>query len=285
MVGLGVGECMRVITVMPFLWVVLSAQTQLDLRNQTKPATKPVKVGTSLPGTCVAGDLFLKTDAQAGSNLYGCVTANLWVLQASGGVGTPLTIQADGTAVGTEPIANFVGGSGILKAISDSGSRIDILNTIDTAVVQTHTNAQSGRDWFCESNSGSPNQYSCRMSPALTQFTKGMELNWKPDVSSIGDGTTLSIDALGPVAVKLPDGTSDPVAGDIQAGRLTRIWYDGTAFRLVSALSSLSGDTRPSCGASMQSRTWFTPGGAGRKDEFAVCAKDAFDSFAWRVVY
>jgi hypothetical protein len=276
---------MRVIASIVFLTSVLSAQTKLDLRTQTNPATKPVKIGTLLPATCFAGDLFLKTTAPSGANLYGCLATNIWTLQASGGTGTSLTIQADGTVVGTEPVTNFVGGTGILKAISDTGSRIDILNTVDTAVVQTHTNEQSGRDLFCESASASATQYSCSLSPSLTALTKGMELNWKPDVNSAGNASTLSIDALGPIAIKLPDGASDPAAGDLQAGRLTQLWYDGSVFRMVSAQSPIVGAGRPSCAAATQSRIWFTPGTAGLKDELAVCAKDAANLFAWRVVY
>ncbi|OFX13533.1 MAG: hypothetical protein A2Z18_03400 [Armatimonadetes bacterium RBG_16_58_9] len=43
--------------------------------------------GTSLPGTCVVGELFLKTDAGDGANTYVCKTTNTWVLQV--GAGTP----------------------------------------------------------------------------------------------------------------------------------------------------------------------------------------------------
>lgn len=70
------------------------AQTQVDLRNQSKNvdfsgavATKPLKTGTTLPSTCQVGEMFFKSDAAPGANLYGCVAANQWILQASGGGG------------------------------------------------------------------------------------------------------------------------------------------------------------------------------------------------------
>jgi hypothetical protein len=64
------------------------AQTLLDLRSQTRNVdfsaavmTRPVKTGTVLPATCAGGQLFFKTDAPAGTNLYGCVGTNTWVTQ------------------------------------------------------------------------------------------------------------------------------------------------------------------------------------------------------------
>jgi len=69
----------------------LLAQTQVDLRSQTKqvdfsaaPATRPVKTGTTAPATCATGDLFFRTTATPGQNLFGCVAANTWI-QLSGG--------------------------------------------------------------------------------------------------------------------------------------------------------------------------------------------------------
>ena len=66
-------------------------QTQVDLRTQAKSvdfsaatATRPLKTGTSLPGTCSTGEMFFKADAAAGQNLYGCASANTWVQQAGG---------------------------------------------------------------------------------------------------------------------------------------------------------------------------------------------------------
>src|SRR5215471_9227889 len=65
------------------------AQTKIDLRTQTKSvdfsgatSTKPSKTGTGMPSTCAVGETFLKTDAQAGQNLYVCTATNVWTPQA-----------------------------------------------------------------------------------------------------------------------------------------------------------------------------------------------------------
>lgn len=42
--------------------------------------------GTTLPATCTIGEVFFKTDASAGSNVYGCTATNTWTAQAGGTV-------------------------------------------------------------------------------------------------------------------------------------------------------------------------------------------------------
>lgn len=75
--------------------IALQAQTTIHLPSQGRnfdfsaaSATKPMKTGTALPASCTAGDMFFKTDAPSGSNLYGCVAANTWSLQSGGGSGS-----------------------------------------------------------------------------------------------------------------------------------------------------------------------------------------------------
>ncbi len=68
--------------------------TQINLATQGKnidftgaPFTRPVKTGTALTATCSIGDLFFKTDAAAGQNLYACTAVNTWTPQSSSAVG------------------------------------------------------------------------------------------------------------------------------------------------------------------------------------------------------
>ncbi len=68
------------------------AQTTIDLRTQAKSVdfsaavtTRPMKTGTSLPTNCAVGEMFFKSDATAGGNLYGCASPNAWTAQAGGG--------------------------------------------------------------------------------------------------------------------------------------------------------------------------------------------------------
>lgn len=52
-------------------------------------ATNPVTVpsSTTLPATCSTGALYMDTDATSGQRVYGCESANTWVLQGDGGGG------------------------------------------------------------------------------------------------------------------------------------------------------------------------------------------------------
>lgn len=91
----------RLFQILPVLLLAGCAlgQTQLDLRTQSKsvdfsssPSTRPVQVGTTLPASCQTGQLFFKSDATAGSNLYGCTATNAWSVQSGGAPGAPATM-------------------------------------------------------------------------------------------------------------------------------------------------------------------------------------------------
>jgi hypothetical protein len=67
----------------------LTAQTRIDLRTQAKSidfsestSTKPSKAGTVLPGACTVGEVFFKTNAPAGQNLYACTATGVWSVMA-----------------------------------------------------------------------------------------------------------------------------------------------------------------------------------------------------------
>lgn len=192
--------------------------------------TLPIKSGPAagLPATCAPGEVYFATDAAAGSNVYGCTAANTWSAQ-----GTNLQIESDGVPVGLRTTANFVTGPGLMSLITDDGAKVDILTALDTAVVQTQAGQQAGGVVLCASTGGSNRDYSCAITPTLSQYKTGMVLQWKPDVNGVGGTTTLNVDTLGPVRVTLRDGVSDPGAADVMAGQLYSIWYDGAGFRLM----------------------------------------------------
>jgi hypothetical protein len=273
----------------------LAAQTQVDLRTQARgvdfgsaTSTRPLKTGGALPATCTQGDLYFLTVAAAGANLYGCVSANTWSPQpGSGSSPGVVQIQNTGTAVGARPILDLATGPGISNAVSDTGQSISIQTSIDTSVVETNVNEQSGASLLCSSPIGSGTTYTCAMSPTLTAYTAGMYLHWNPGATGTGGPTTLNVDALGPIFVKLADGVTDVGPGDLAGGRALEIWYDGAAFRLLNSPipAGILGDTRPSCAVAVRGRLWFVAGAAGTKDSLSVCAKDATDAYAWRTLY
>jgi hypothetical protein len=266
---------------------VLSLDSQSKNVDFTKAAfTRPVKTGTTLPSTCSVGDLFFQTNAVAGSNLYGCATANTWTVQSGGGSGGgSLAIDNNGTLVGSRNVMNLIGGVGVVNTISDTGTQINVQQSVDTSVIPSKATAQSGAMFLCNS-AGSSNAYTCGMSPTLQGYTTGMVLAWKPNVNGAGGATTLNVDTLGSVSLKQADGVTDPASADIVAGRLYNVWHDGTVFRLMTpAVNVATAATQPACSVSQRGRIWQTLGGTGVKDTVTVCAKDATDAYAWRAIY
>jgi hypothetical protein len=172
-----------------------------------------------------------------------------------------------------------------VNTISDTGTQINVQQSVDTSVIPSKANAQSGAMWLC-SSAGSSSAYTCGLSPTLQAYSTGMVLAWKPNVNGAGGATTLNVDTLGAVTVKQADGVTDPASADIVAGRLYTVWHDGTVFRLMTpAVNVASAATQPACNASQRGRFWQTLGTAGVKDAVTVCAKDAADAYAWRSIY
>jgi len=60
-----------------------------------------VSVGTSLPSTCSVGQLFFNSTASAGSNLYGCTSANTWTVIGGATLTSPLPVANGGTGTAT----------------------------------------------------------------------------------------------------------------------------------------------------------------------------------------
>jgi hypothetical protein len=277
-----------------WLTSTLVAQTRVDLQNQSKnvnlqtlPYTAPVKSGAVLPATCTLADLFFETTAPAGTNVYGCTSTNTWSLEGgTGGTGGNLTIDSGGTPVGTRAIANFIPGSGILNTLSDTGTQINIQQSVDTGTILSRAGHQSGQTLLCASSSASSSTYTCALSPTLTGYTRGMVLNWTPDVNGAGGPTTLNVDVLGAQSVKLADGVTDPAVGDVIGGKMYPVWSDGTVFRLMnsSLVSGLVG-TQPACSSAVRGRIWTVFSASGAKDSVTVCAKDTTDAYAWRTIY
>lgn len=199
--------------------------------------TLPMQSGVlaNLPGTCTIGETYFATNAPAGADVYGCTIANTWTAQGT------LTVESDGLAVGTRRTLNFVTGTGLVTVITDDGTEINVQSALDTSVAQTQMGDQSGATLLCASTGALTSNYRCSLSPTLTTYTMGMLLRWLPDVNGVGGSTTLNVDTLGNVPIKLVDGVTNPTSANIVGGQLYDIWYDGAVFRLPATVATGSG--------------------------------------------
>src|SRR5215831_4309964 len=99
---------------------IAAAQTRIDLKTQTKSVdfsgatlTRPMQTGTTLPSTCLVGQMFYKSDAVPGSNIFGCSSTNTWTLQAGG----PGALGPAGATGATGP----AGAPGVPGAVGATG--------------------------------------------------------------------------------------------------------------------------------------------------------------------
>jgi len=140
-------------TMLIFLMAALcSAQTLVDLRTQSKNvdfsgaiSTRSMKVGNSLPATCVTGELFFNTIVPAGSNVYGCTSTNVWSVQATGssiapGTGTTIGGTIVQPTVNVDPtVVPFLGANNAFSGLNNMSQQI-----ITKATSYTTTTADWG---------------------------------------------------------------------------------------------------------------------------------------------
>ena len=83
---------------------------------------------------------------------------------------------------------------------------------------------------------GSTDAYVVSLDVAPTAYTAGMMVAFMANTANTG-ACTLNLNSLGAKAIKV-DGTSDPATGDIQAGQVVMVIYDGTNFQLQTDVPS-----------------------------------------------
>lgn len=94
---------------------------------------------------------------------------------------------------------------------------------------------------FCSSSSGSATAYSCNLSPAIAAYTNGLGFYWKPDVDGAAGTVTLAVNGLAATDVRTGDGTVLPRAGDILAGEIYFVIFEGGVFRLTRQPTKATG--------------------------------------------
>lgn len=151
-------------------------------------------------------------------------------------------------AIAQYPVPGSTGGGGggggctAGTGITCTGSTINV----DTAVIESRVNAQSGASLYCATSAG--DTYTCSMTPTLTAYTAGMCVVIDPDTTNTG-ASTLNIDALGAKSILGPTGAAlQP--GDLMAGKSSLLCYDGVEWLkqgpsfLVQDPTATTGDTK-----------------------------------------
>lgn len=131
------------------------------------------------------------------------------------------------------------------KAIKKWGSAAlaagDLNTTSEATVIYDGTNFQllnPQGDSFLHyfwADSGAANAYVITPVPAITALVAGQSFQVKISADNTG-ASTLNVSGLGVKSIKKTHGTADPAAGDLKAGGIYTLTYDGTVFQIVGGL-------------------------------------------------
>ncbi len=242
-----------------------AAQTQIDLRTQARnvdfsaaASTKPLKTGTALPATCAVGDMFFKTDAPAGANLYGCPVANSWAvegglsgqncwidavsqtLRCSDTNGNVYAVVETSTGAVPNQWVSYIDSNGVphtsqptaaaVGATADPGSNgVPYRSALGTAAPATADNLSGS--FFCR-DTGGGNAYSCNLTPPLTSYNAGTTYWFRANAANTG-AATINFNSLGPTPI-VKQADQSLVPGDIKAGQWVMATYDGANMQMQS---------------------------------------------------
>lgn len=85
-------------------------------------------------------------------------------------------------------------------------------------------------------DAGSNDTYAVTLSPAPTAYATSMVVYFKANTANTG-AATLNVNSLGAITIK-KNYNSDLADGDIKAGQIVQVIYDGTNFQLLSPVSN-----------------------------------------------
>jgi hypothetical protein len=201
---------------------VTLAQTQVDLKSQSRnvdfsgaSAVKPVPVGTVLPATCAPGAMFFKSDALAGSNLYGCAAANTWSLEGGSIAGADFS---DFQSTVTGPAVNMLSGR-----VNFSVNGLPAVSTLGPATITKTGGSDTGTFLiFADYNTGAP-VLRCYFGPGITMSNYAL--------SGLAGSTCLSGNAFPQFSIPLArvdvdTGAIQPPLDALAGSGISGIWVD-----------------------------------------------------------
>jgi hypothetical protein len=207
--------------------------------NSGATRTAPMKTGTSIPGTCTVGDVFFKTDATAGQNIYECQSTNVFTQQLNSG-----------------------GGGGTVN--SGTTPQMAYYATTGTAV----SGATFLGPYYCADAAGSGTTYTAASCTPFTPvaYTTGMTVSFAPGTANTG-ASTFNINSLGAKSIVADNTTGSAlVANDLLTGtgQVYTLIYDGTAFRKISGPDG-AWTALPYVASTLTDFSGFGPAGQYRK--------------------
>jgi hypothetical protein len=257
----------------------------VDLRSQSKnidfsqaQSVRPFRTGTSLPPVCTPGEMFFKTDAAAGSNLFGCVATDTWSRQGEAGSVTDFEAELDTpgnrlTVYCRTGSCNVQEGDAIAPFSGLAASFIPAAGTYTAYVYLEDHVLRYGYSAGTMTACGASCAAGVTTFPtnAVPLFTVGV-FNGAFQSGTLTDWRS---------RYRAPKRV---IAGEnvVIAETADSVTYSTV---LMSPLRNQPAGAQPACSAATRGTHWHVNGANGVKDTVAVCAKDASDIYAWRTIY
>jgi hypothetical protein len=90
----------------------------------------------------------------------------------------------------------------------------------------------------------------------------------------------------GPSALPPAANTAQPLdVGAVPQTKVGGLFVGSLGVDGGAAVNTAGGSGRPVCDVTVRGTLWFAHGGASVQDTLDVCAKDAADTYAWRILY
>lgn len=143
---------------------------------------------------------------------------------AGTGIGTTYTTYRERDAAPSTPSAYY-------DRLYFTSAGLYYVNSAGTAVP-----VSGGYSWGYAADAGSTDAYAVTLSPAPAAYAAGMLVHFKANTANTGNAT-LNVNSLGAKNI-LKNHDQTLADGDIEAGQIVTVIYDGTQWQMQSPVSS-----------------------------------------------
>jgi len=103
----------------------MGGQTAVDLTRQGKLGS-----GTTLPASCKTGQVFFKSDAPSGANVYACTAQNVWTAEGVASAGSGIVVSGNAIAVEDAVVPMYYAGTGVPTIACTTGRDFYVDTTV-----------------------------------------------------------------------------------------------------------------------------------------------------------
>lgn len=207
----------------------LSANNHAGKHNDMRDEIIAIETKIGATGSVVTTSLEYKTkNITAGDQAVGATQTVS--LSNKTNVSPKVIVGSD--AIG-DTLYNSSGATGVQSRIP-IGSTGQVLTSSGTVPIWSSPTA-TNTSYIVDT--GAANAYVATLSPALGAYSAGVLVQFKA-ANANTTASTVNVNGLGVKTIKKLGGATDLVAGDIAAGQIVELEYDGTNFQMLSPVAN-----------------------------------------------